>query len=411
MGPFRWTKWRNAGTLSLMPSLGTVEEIASRFTSYALIDLDALAHNVRALLQHIGPRVEMFAVVKANAYGHGAPQVAHVALEHGARRLAVARTGEGVQLRRAGITAPILNMCYTVPAEAEAIISAGLTATVSSLEGAQALSQRAVALGRQATIHIKVDTGMGRYGLLPQEVLPFLEQVSRLPHLDIEGIFTHFAVADSRDKTYTRRQFAIFSDVLHAAQEAGYRFRLRHAANSAATLDLPEMHLDAVRPGIALYGLYPSSEVSREVPLHPVMSIRSHVARVRLLPAGSSVSYGRTFIAARPTRVVLVPLGYGDGYHRLLSNRASVLIRGQRSPIIGRICMDQLMVDATHIPEVQQDDEVVLLGEQGGEAISAEEVAALAETINYEVVTSLAARIPRLYVRGGEVVEIVEVVG
>lgn len=394
-----------------MPSLGTVDEIARRFTSYALIDLDAVAHNVQALRQHIGPQVEMFAVVKANAYGHGAVQVARVALENGAQRLAVARTAEGVQLRRAGISAPILNMCYTVPAEAEAIVLAGLTATVASLEGAQALSQRAAALGRQATVHIKVDTGMGRYGLLPEEVLPFLEQASRLPYLHIEGIFTHFAVADSRDKSYTHQQLAIFKDVLRAAQEAGYRFRLRHAANSAATLDLPEAHLDAVRPGLALYGLYPSSEVTRGVPLRPAMSIRSHAARVRILPPGSSVSYGRTFIAARPTRVVLVPIGYGDGYHRLLSNRGSVLIRGQRAPIIGRVCMDQLMADATDIPDVQQDDEVVLLGEQGGEAIRAEEIAALAETINYEVVTALAARIPRLYVRDGEVVEIVEMLG
>ncbi len=394
-----------------MLSLGTVDEVARRFTTYALIDLDALAHNVRALRQHIGPQVEMFAVVKANAYGHGAVQVARVALENGAQRLAVARTSEGVLLRRAGISAPILNMCYTVPAEAETIIAAGLTATVASPEGARALSQRAAALGRQATVHIKVDTGMGRYGLLPEEVLPFLEQVSRLQHLDIEGIFTHFAVADSRDKSYTHRQLAIFNDVLHAAQEAGYRFRLRHAANSAATLDLPEAHFDAVRTGLALYGLYPSSEVSREVPLQPVMSIRSHAARVRILPPGSSVSYGRTFIAARPTRVVLVPIGYGDGYHRLLSNRGSVLIHGQRAPIIGRVCMDQLMADATDIANVQQDDEVVLLGEQDGEVIPAEEIAALAETINYEVVTALAARVPRLYVRAGEVVEIVELTG
>ncbi len=389
----------------------TLDEIGRQLTTYAVIDLDAIAHNVRAILEHAGPGVGMFAVVKANAYGHGAAQVAREALASGAPRLAVARTDEGVQLRRAGLAAPILNMCYTVPAEAGALVAHGLAATVNTLEGAEALSGRAAALGRVADIHLKIETGMGRYGLLPDEVLPFLSRVSALPNLRVEGIFTHFSTADSADKAYTREQFARFEAVLGMVREAGHAIPLRHAANSAATLDLPETHLDALRPGLILYGLYPSAEVSRAVGLRPAMSLRSHAGRVRVLPPGSSIGYGRTFITQRPTRVVLVPVGYGDGYHRLLSNRGAGLIRGQRAPLIGRVCMDQLMLDATDIPGVAQDDEIVLLGAQGEAAISAEEVAELAGTINYEVVTALARRVPRVFVRGGQVVEVERLAG
>jgi alanine racemase len=374
-----------------------------QFTTYVVVDLDAIASNAQALQAHIGPDTELFGVVKDDGYGHGAIQIARVALESGATRLAVGRVDEGVQLRRAGLTAPVLIMCYTVPPEAEAIVEHDLSATVTTLEGAQALSRRAEALGKTVTVHVKVDTGMGRYGLLPDEVLPFLEQIGRLPGLDLEGIFTHFATADRLDKTYARRQFALFTDILSAVEAAGYHFRLRHAANSAATLDMPETHLDAVRPGIALYGLYPSAEVSRDIPLKPALSLKSHVARVRTLPPGEGVSYGRAFVTSRPTPIALVPVGYGDGYLRILSGRAHVLIRGHRSPIAGRICMDQLMIDVSGIEGVCQDDEVVLIGRQGNEVVSVEELARLAETINYEIVTGVSRRIPRIYMRGGQV--------
>lgn len=374
-----------------------------QFTTYVVVDLDAIASNAKALQAHIGPDTELFGVVKDDGYGHGAIQIARVALESGATRLAVGRVDEGVQLRRAGLTAPVLIMCYTVPPEADAIVENDLSATVTTLEGAQALSRRAEALGKTVTVHVKVDTGMGRYGLLPDEVLPFLKQIGRLPGLDLEGIFTHFATADRLDKTHARRQFAIFTDLLTAVEAGGYHFRLRHAANSAATLDMPETHLDAVRPGIALYGLYPSAEVSRDIPLKPALSLKSHVARVRTLPPGEGVSYGRAFVTSRPTPIALVPVGYGDGYLRILSGRAHVLIKGHRSPIVGRICMDQLMIDVSGIEGVCQDDEVVLIGRQGNEVISAEELARLAETINYEIVTGVSRRIPRIYLRGGRV--------
>ncbi|MEJ2149702.1 MAG: alanine racemase [Chloroflexota bacterium] len=379
--------------------------VFDRYTTYATVDLDAIEHNVRALVAHTTAR-EIFAVVKSNAYGHGAVQVAETALNSGATRLAVGRVDEAWQLRSGGIHAPILVMCYTVPAEAETIVEQNLMATVISLESAEALSRRAVALGRTVGVHVKVDTGMGRFGLLPEsEVLPYLAALEKLPNLEIEGIFTHFATADSHDKSYAHQQFALFQEILKMVEEAGHSIPVRHAANSAATLDLPETHLDAVRPGIALYGMYPSEEVSREVPLRPALTLKSHVGRVRTLPAGSSVSYGRTFIAKGPTTVANIPVGYGDGYHRALSNKGAVLIGGQKAPIVGRVCMDQFVVDVSHIPGVVEGDEVVLIGSQGDERITPEEVAALAGTINYEVTTGLLQRIPRLFLRGGEVVD------
>ena len=384
----------------------TLDEIYSQFTSFIAIDLDAIQHNVRALLNHIGPSVELFGVVKANAYGHGAVPVARALIESGAPRLAVARTDEGLQLRRAGIDIPILNLGYNVPAEAEALVAHDLTATVNTVDGAQALSARAGALGKTATVHINIDTGMGRYGQLPADVLPFLDAIGKLPGLDLEGIYTHFSVADAADKAYSHQQFDAFQRVLAAVSDAGYTFRLRHAANSAAILDLPATHLDAVRPGVALYGLYPSPDVSTAVGLRPALSLHSHLARVRTLPAGSSVGYGRTFTTGHATPIGLVPVGYGDGYHRLLSNRGAALINGQRAPIVGRVSMDQLTVDLSGIENVSQDSRVVLLGGQGAARISAEEIAAHAETINYEVVTGLTGRLPRIYLKNGRVVEV-----
>jgi len=371
------------------------------------------------------------AVVKANGYGHGAVPVAETALDNGASRLAVHRTLEGVQLRQAGVTAPILIMGYTLQAEAEIIARWDLTPTVNTLEQAQALS--AVASrppsfppnfppeggteggggdeGGALPIHVKVDTGMGRFGLLPEEVVDFVRAISKLPGLTLEGLYTHFATADAADKTYTGKQFEIYLEVVKRLEEAGFTIPIKHVANSAATLDLPQTHLDMVRCGIAMYGLRPSSEVEPTIPLCPAMTIKSRVARVRTLPAGYSISYGCTYTTRGPARVALVPIGYGDGYPRLISNRGQVLIRGQRAPIVGRVCMDQLVVKVSHIPDVQQDDEVVLLGQQGDDEITAEEVATWAETINYEVTTSILPRVTRVYLTAGQVVAVHPLVG
>jgi alanine racemase len=371
-----------------------------------MVDLDAIAHNVAAIKRHVGDRVIVMAVVKANAYGHGAEPVARAALESGASWLAVNRLGEGVGLRRTGIDAPILVMGYTPPAGAATAVAHDLRLTVTSLPLAEALSAAATQGGKDLPIHVKLDTGMGRLGLLPDEVLSFFRDLRRLPNLKLEGLFTHFAVADLADKDYTHQQFATYLEIAAALERDGIRLSIRHVANSAATLDLPEMHLDAVRIGIAMYGLHPSGEVEPALALRPALTLKSRVGRVRTLPAGSSISYGRTFVTERPTPVVLVPVGYGDGYIRLNSNRGMVLIHGQRAPIRGRVCMDQFVVDISGIKGVQPDDEVVLIGWQGDDVLSAEEVAAWAETINYEVVTQLMPRVPRIYLRGGEIVSI-----
>jgi alanine racemase len=379
--------------------------------TWAEIDLEAIAFNIRAFKQHVGERVKLIAVVKANAYGHGAIPVAESALAAGAEMLAVHRMIEGVELRKAGIQAPILIMGYTPPDGAELAATWRLTPSLMTLEFAQALSGRATALGLMVPVHIKVDSGMSRYGLMPDEVIDFLRSIKNLPGIYPEGLFTHFATADWADQTYVRQQLSVFNEIRATARQAGFEFPLVHAANSAAMMKLPEAHFDAVRPGIAMYGLAPSNEWPPPFELRPALALKSLVSRVRLLPAGAGVSYGRTHVTRQPTLVALVPVGYGDGFHRVLSNKGSVLIRGRRASILGCICMDQFVVDASGIPEIQQDDEVVLIGQQGEACIRAEEVAALAGTLNYEVTTSLLPRVARLYYQGGELMRIDTIAG
>lgn len=379
--------------------------------TWAEIDLDAIAFNVRAFKQHVGERVRVIAVVKANAYGHGAAPVARAALQAGAEMLAVHRAIEGVELRRAGIEAPVLVMGYTPASGAEMVVGWRLTPSLMTLEFAQALSAHANARGVVVPVHVKVDTGMSRYGLMPEEVLEFLRTLSLLPGIALQGLFTHFATADSADLAYTLQQLAVFDQVRQAALQAGLAIPLVHAANSAATMTLRQAHFDAVRPGIAMYGLAPSSEWPPVFDIHPALTLKSRVCRLRWLQAGAGVSYSRTYVTTRPTLAALVPVGYGDGYHRILSNQGAVLIRGQRVPILGRVCMDQIVVDASAIPGVQQEDEVVLVGRQAEGHIRAEEVAKLAGTINYEVTTSLLPRVARVYLRGGQAVESISIAG
>ncbi|MHB0967339.1 MAG: alanine racemase [Bellilinea sp.] len=367
------------------------------FVTWAEIDLEAIRKNVRSFVRHVGSTVQVMAVVKANAYGHGAVPVARAALEAGATRLAVHRLTEGIELRQAGIEAPVLVMGYTPPAGASAFVEWNLTASTITPEFVQALSTQAAAQGKTIPVHIKVDTGMSRYGLLPAEVVPFLQAARTLPGIHVEGLFTHFATADASDQTWVRQQIAEFDQVIAAIRNARMDIPIIHAANSATTMKLPEAHYNAVRPGIAMYGMKPSSEWEPVFELHPALTLKSTVSRVRELPAGAGVSYGRTFVTNRPTTAALVPVGYGDGYHRILSNKGVVLVRGQRAPIIGRVCMDQFVIDVTGIPGVQQNNEVVLVGRQGEEQVSAEEVGRLAGSINYEVTTGLLPRVIRKY--------------
>jgi alanine racemase len=375
--------------------------------AWAEIDLDAIAFNVEQFRRHVGRSVEVMAVVKANGYGHGAIQTAQAALGAGATRLAVHRAIEGIALRRAGIEAPVLVMGYTPPGGAQQIVDWRLTPSLITLEFAQALSGRAVAAGVTAPVHIKVDTGMSRYGLMPGEVVNFLSMLKELPGIALEGLFTHFATADSADQTYVRQQLASFNRVLTEIHQVGLQFPLVHTCNSAAAMKLPEAHFNAIRLGIAMYGMTPSNEWPPVFDIHPALTLKSRVSRVRELPAGAGVSYGRTYITPGPRWVALVPVGYGDGYHRILSNKGEVLIHGQRARILGRVCMDQFVVDINHIPGVQQDDEVILIGKQGGEEIRAEKVAELAGTINYEATTSLLPRVARIYRRAGGISDFV----
>lgn len=379
--------------------------------TWAEIDLDAISNNVSAFKRHVGEGVEIIAVVKANAYGHGAVPVARTALEAGAARLAVHRVGEGVELRRAGIDAPILVMGETPVDGAGLVVEWRLTPSLISMEFVQALSAHAANLGIETPVHVKVDSGMGRHGLMPDEAVDFLLALRRLPGIYLEGLYTHFATADWADQRYVHQQLDVFNGVLQALGQAGIHVPVVHAANSAAAMVLPEARFNAVRPGIALYGMEPSSEWPPVFELYPALSLKSRVSRVRELPPGTGVSYGRTYITRKFTQAALVPVGYGDGYPRSLSNRGIVLIRGRRALVIGRVCMDQFVVDATDIIGVQQGDEVVIIGMQGEQRIQAEEVAALAGTINYEITTSLLARVVRVYRKDGKIVEVISNAG
>ena len=368
--------------------------------TWAEIDLNAIEYNIKAYKKHINPLVEVIAVVKANAYGHGAVQVAQAALSCGAGRLAVHRAIEGVELRQAGIEAPILIMGYTPSDGAKLIVENDLTPSLITHEFAQALSGQAQALGRRVPVHIKVDSGMGRYGLQPTEVSQFAESLNGLPGLYLEGLFTHFSTADSLDQSHTLNQLAVFKDVVTTLETTGIHVPLVHAANSAAAMRFPQAQFNAIRLGLAMYGMNPSDEWPPVFEIHPALTLKSCISRVSRLPIGTGISYGRTFITPEDMEVGLVPVGYGDGFHRILSNRGAVLVHGKRASLLGRVCMDQFVIDLRGIPDVQQDDEVVLIGSQGQERITAEEVAGLAETINYEVTTSLLPRVRRVYFRG-----------
>lgn len=372
--------------------------------NWAEVDLDAIAYNTRQIKDWIGDRVELMAVVKGDGYGHGGVMVAKTALQNGASRLATARVDEAVQLRQAGITAPIFVLGYVPMEEMETVVRWGIEAPLMHWDISCTLSQLSSERGVITPVHVKVDTGMGRFGLFPDEVVSFVERLIKLPGLRLEGLYTQFATADEKDKSYTYQQFAVYKEVLQSLQDRGISVPVRHVANSPTTLDLPEAHLDMVRCGTVLYGYYPSQEVDQSIPLRPALALKSRVARLRTLPSGWGVSYGRTYIPSRPTRAALIPLGFGDGFRRALSNIGYVLIRGKRAPVIGRICMDQCIVDVSEIPDVEQDDEVVLLGRQGDEKIGADDIAELLGSIHYEILTAISARVPRVYIRNGEIV-------
>jgi alanine racemase len=352
------------------------------------------------------------AVVKANGYGHGAVEVAREALRNGAQYLGVARINEAIPLREAGLEVPILIFGYSPPDLAQLLIDYELTQTVYSLTTASALSEQATRKGKKINVHLKVDSGMGRLGFLlaatndtpddtaAQNPVREIEAITRLPGLTVEGIFTHFATADSADKSYADLQLDRFMDLLNRLQKEGLEPPVRHAANSGALIDMPDSHLDMVRPGIATYGLHPSEEVNKSrVDLRPVMSVKSRVIHLKRVPPGFNISYGITFQTKKQTTIATVPVGYADGFNRLLSSRGHMLVHGQRVPIVGRVCMDLTMLDVGDVSGVALEDEVVVFGEQGNEAITADEIASHLDTINYEIVSTVTARVPRVYLK------------
>ena len=359
------------------------------------VDLEAIAHNVRRVVGKIGPDVRLLAVLKADAYGHGAVRVARTALNNGASYLGVASINEGSALRQSGVTAPILVLGFTPAWQARELVLNDLSATIFDLEVAGALSRAARELDRRVRIHVKVDTGMGRLGLLPHQVLPFMRQLRALPHLLLEGIFTHFSVADA-DPDYTRWQIGRFRQVLADLASLDVEIPLVHAANSAAILTLPESHFSMVRLGLAMYGLHPSDQVRCPPDFRTALAFKTQVAQIKTLAPGSFVSYGNTYQTVAEQRIAVIPVGYADGFRRAPHHWGQVLVRGRRASIVGRVCMDQTMIDVTAIPGVRQGDEVVLIGEQGQERITAEDVAERLGTINYEVVSQILARVPRV---------------
>jgi len=376
-------------------------------TIWAEIDLDAIVNNVRELRRATRTGARVMAMVKANAYGHGTEAVARTALENGADCLGVSRIREAIDLRDAGFKVPILIFGRTPPSLALQVAAHDLTATLYDLPTAKAYSESAESRGETIRVHLKVDIGMGRLGILPDSRRPKngrpaaiaeVMQISRLPGLNVEGIYTHFATADSADKTYAHYQLEEFRSFLVELEQAGLKFQIRHAANSAAIIELPESHFDLVRPGISMYGLPPSSEVDlSNVRLIPAMTLKAQIVHVKSVDAGFKVSYGSTWEAPKPIVIATVPVGYADGFSRLLSNRGEMLVHGCKAPIVGRVCMDQTMLDVGHIPDVQVGDEVVIIGRQKEAAILADDIAAELGTINYEVVSSIMARVPRIY--------------
>jgi Alr-MurF fusion protein len=360
------------------------------------IDLDAIAGNTRRVKEIVGPGVELMAVLKADAYGHGAVKVARTALNNGAGMLGVASLSEAVVLREAGNTAPVLILGYTPAWQAREAILRDVRVTVYDLDIARALDRAAADLGATVRVHVKVDTGMGRLGLLPDEVGAFFDAIRGLEHVQVEGIFTHFSVADSEDKAYTRDQLSKFEQVLAALAQDHPPPQYVHAANSAGTLSIPEARFNLVRVGIALYGLDPSPDEPLPGGFQPALAWKSTVAQAKTLPPGSSIGYGRAYVTTGEERIAIIPVGYADGFRRAPQHWGEVLVKGQRAPIVGRISMDQAAVNVTHIPDVRIGDEVVLIGRQGDERITAEDVATRLGTINYEVVSAILARVPRM---------------
>ena len=367
---------------------------------YAEIDLDAVLYNFESMRKNIKEGTQMIAVIKADAYGHGAVPIAHLMEERDyIWGFATATAEEAMQLRKAGIRKPILILGYVFEEYDDVLIREDIRPTVFKKETAYRLSRKAKEQGRVLPIHLAVDTGMTRIGFADtKDSAEIIKEISMLPGISIEGLFTHFARADESDKTFAEKQLERYMAFADQLKELGIQIPIHHCSNSAGIIDLPQANLDVVRAGITIYGIYPSQEVKKEcVPLKPVMKLKSHIAYIKDVEEGVEISYGGTFTTKRKSRIATIPVGYADGYPRSLSGKGSVLIRGQRAPITGRICMDQFMVDVTDLQDVSELDEVTLLGEDREAVLPVEELSALSGRFPYEFVCNISQRVPRIY--------------
>ena len=386
------------------------EKLESYQRVWAEVDLDAIWENMVHMKENIAENTKILAVIKTDGYGHGGVPIAKMLEQLDFMfGYAAATYEEAHVLREAGVKKPILILGYTFPYCYEELIREEIRPAVYRRDTVEELVAAAANVGQKAKVHIKVDTGMGRIGITPdEEGLEFVRFLMGHPELEVEGIFTHFAKSDEEDKTSANHQLALFQNFIDRIQtELGLTIPVKHCSNSAAILEMPQANMDMVRAGITTYGLYPSEEVSKDiVPLRAAMSLYSHIVYCKTIHAGQSVSYGGLFTAQKDTRVATIPVGYGDGYPRSLSGKGYVLIHGKKAPILGRVCMDQFMVDISEIPEAMDGDKVTLLGTDGTERITAEELGELSGRFNYEFVCDLGKRIPRVYIQHGEITEV-----
>ncbi|MDA3896300.1 MAG: alanine racemase [Desulfobacteraceae bacterium] len=378
---------------------------------WAEVDLKSISHNIKQLKSLLSSSTRMMAVVKANAYGHGLLEVAGQAISAGADVLGVARIDEAIRIREAGLEEPILIFGYTPPEQAAQLIDYNLTQAFWSYQTASLLSDVALSMNQKIKAHLKVDTGMGRLGVVPcdlglssentkisERAVKDVASIKGLPGIELEGIYTHFATADAEDKSFALHQFEIFNQFIAHLKKQGIEFKTRHAANSAATIDMPETHLDMVRTGISVYGYYPSDTVDlNKMNLLPAMTLKARIIHLKAVSSGCCVSYGATEKTSKPTKIATVSIGYADGYNRLLSSKGKMLVRNRLAPVIGRICMDQTMLDVGKIPDVAVGDEVVVFGPHKEFQIGADKIADKINTISYEVLTTISDRVLRVY--------------
>ncbi|MBN1353533.1 MAG: alanine racemase [Candidatus Omnitrophica bacterium] len=361
--------------------------------TWAEIDLSAIRHNCRSIERLLGKNTAIMAVVKANAYGHGIVRVSKTLEKLNIRYLGVATLDEALLLRKQKIKLPILILGSVLPEESGIAVANGITLTLCNNELLGALSGLS---GVKAKVHIKIDTGMGRIGLWHEDAIGFIAEAGKRKNIELEGIYTHFSIA-GRDKFFTQYQINSFETVLEESERRGIRFPLKHAANSIACVDWKKSHLNMARPGIIIYGIYPKRNFPKLIKLKPAFSLKTKIVFIKTTPQGRSISYGRTYITQSRTKIATIPIGYADGYGRILSNKAEVLVKGCRAPVVGKVTMDQTMIDVGHIKGVKVGDEVVLIGRQRREEIRIEPLARLAGTIPYEIVTGITSRVPRIY--------------